>query len=108
MTISVRLSDEDTELIKTYANMNNISLSDLIRNAVLEKIEDEYDLECYNKAMKEYKENPDHFKGNVADFTTVMRVVLTTSSMTPNLYDIMNILGRDRMLKRLEIFKENY
>ena len=58
MTISVRLSDEDTELIKTYANMNNISLSDLIRNAVLEKIEDEYDLECYNKAMKEYKENP--------------------------------------------------
>ena len=58
MTISVRLSDEDTELIKTYANMNNISLSDLIRNAVLEKIEDEYDLECYHKAMKEYKENP--------------------------------------------------
>ena len=38
MTISVRLSEKDTELIKTYAEMNNISLSDLIRNAVLEKI----------------------------------------------------------------------
>ena len=38
--------------------MNNISLSDLIRNAVLEKIEDEYDLESYNKAMEEYKKNP--------------------------------------------------
>ena len=38
--------------------MNNISLSDLIRNAVLEKIENEYDLECYNKAIKEYKKNP--------------------------------------------------
>lgn len=58
MTISVRLSDKDTELIKAYADINNISLSDLIRNAVLEKIEDEYDLECYKKAMKEYKENP--------------------------------------------------
>lgn len=58
MTISVRLSDKDTDLIKTYAEMNNISLSDLIRNAVIEKIEDEYDLESYNKAMKEYKENP--------------------------------------------------
>ena len=58
MTISVRLSDKDTELIKTYAKMNNISLSDLIRNAVLEKIEDEYDLECYKKAMEEYKKNP--------------------------------------------------
>mgnify|MGYP001626014536 FL=1 len=57
MTISVRLNDKETELIKTYAEMNNISLSDLIRNAVLEKIEDEYDLECYNKAIKEYKKN---------------------------------------------------
>lgn len=58
MTISVRLSDEDTELIKTYAEMNNISLSDLVRNAVLEKIEDEYDLKSYEKAVKDYKENP--------------------------------------------------
>ena len=58
MTISVRLSDKDMELIKTYAKLNNISLSDLIRSAVMEKIEDEYDLECYNKAIEEYKKNP--------------------------------------------------
>lgn len=58
MTISVRLSDKDTELIKAYADMNNISLSDLVRNAVIEKIEDEFDLDCYKKAMEEYKKNP--------------------------------------------------
>jgi RHH-type rel operon transcriptional repressor/antitoxin RelB len=58
MTISVRLSDKDTELIKAYADMNNISLSELIRSAVLEKIENEYDLECYKKAIEEYKKNP--------------------------------------------------
>ena len=58
MTISVRLSKEDTELIKKYAEINNISLSDLIRNAVIEKIEDEYDLKCYYEAMEEYKKNP--------------------------------------------------
>ena len=58
MTISVRLNERDTKLIKAYADMNNISLSDLIRNAVLEKIENEYDLECYNNAIKEYKKNP--------------------------------------------------
>ena len=56
MTISVRLSEEDTKLIKAYSDMNNISLSDLIRNAVLEKIEDEYDLKSYNKAIKEGRE----------------------------------------------------
>ena len=58
MTISVRLSKEDSELIKKYAEMNNISLSDLIRNTILEKIEDEYDLKCYYEAMEEYKKNP--------------------------------------------------
>lgn len=58
MTISVRLSEEDTELIKAYATLNNISVSELIRNAVLEKIEDEYDLESYKKAIKEYNNNP--------------------------------------------------
>ena len=58
MTVSVRLNEEDEKLIKTYADMNNISLSDLIRNAVLEKIENEYDLECYKKAIKEFKKNP--------------------------------------------------
>jgi len=61
MTVSVRLNEEDEKLIKTYANMNNISLSDLIRNAVLEKIEDEYDLKCYKKAIEEYKKNPKTF-----------------------------------------------
>ncbi len=58
MTISVKLNDEDIELIKNYAKLNNISVSDLIRNAVLEKIEDEYDLESYKKAKKEYNKNP--------------------------------------------------
>ena len=61
MTISVRLNDEDTKLMKIYAEMNNMSLSDLIRTAVIEKIEDEYDLECYEKAIKEYEENPKTF-----------------------------------------------
>ena len=58
MTISVRLSEEDTRLMKVYAEMNNISMSDLIRNAVIEKIEDEYDLKCYEQAIEDYKENP--------------------------------------------------
>ena len=58
MTISVRLNEKDTELIKAYAKLNNISLSELVRNAILEKIEDEYDLKAYEKAMKEYKKNP--------------------------------------------------
>ena len=58
MTISVRLNDKDTDLIKAYAKLNNISISDLVRDAILEKIEDEYDLKCYYDAMEEFKKNP--------------------------------------------------
>ena len=61
MTISVRLRDEETMLVKKYAEINNISLSDLIRNAVMEKIENEYDLKSYEKAIEEYHKNPNTY-----------------------------------------------
>lgn len=58
MTISLRLSDEDTMIIKKYAEINKMSVSDLIRQSVLERIENEYDLEMFDKALAEYKANP--------------------------------------------------
>ena len=54
MAISLRLSAEDTTLIKNYAALHNISLSELFRQAVMEKIEDEYDLNAYESAMKDF------------------------------------------------------
>lgn len=58
MTISLRLSDEDTLLIKKYAELNRLSVSELIRQTVMERIETEYDLEMFEKAIKEYENNP--------------------------------------------------
>ena len=52
--------------------------------------------------MKEYKLNPDNFKGSVADVSMVLRVALTTKSMTPDLYEIMKLLGKDRIIKRVK------
>ena len=60
----------------------------------------------YCSNMKEYKENPDKYKGNVADISTVLRVALTSKSMTPDLYEIMKLLGKERIEKRIEIIKE--
>ena len=58
MTISLRLNDEDLLLIKKYANLNRISVSDLIRQSVMERIENEYDLELFDKVLAEHKQNP--------------------------------------------------
>lgn len=56
----------------------------------------------YASNMKEYKENPDNYKGNIADVSTVIRVSLTSSSMTPDLYELMKLLGTDRIKQRVD------
>ena len=57
MTISLRLNNEDTMLFKKYAELNGISVSELVRQSVLERIEDEYDLALCKEALKEYEES---------------------------------------------------
>ena len=56
----------------------------------------------YAREVKEYKENPDSFKGHVGDVSTVLRVAITTQSQTPDLYEVMKLLGKDRMQRRIE------
>ncbi len=58
MTISVRFSEEETDLIKKYASQNRLSVSDLIRSTMMERIEQEYDRKAYQQAMAAYKKNP--------------------------------------------------
>ena len=58
MTISLRLSDSDTMLYKNYAKLHGMTVSELVRQSVIERIEYEYDLKAYEKAMEEYKSNP--------------------------------------------------
>lgn len=67
------------------------------------KIKELCDKLNYASNMKEYKKNPDKFKGNVADISTVIRVALTTKSMTPDLYEIMKLLGKERIMNRINI-----
>lgn len=57
-SITLRINDEENRLIRDYAKAKSITISELMRQAVLEKIEDEIDLEIYNKAMIEHKEDP--------------------------------------------------
>lgn len=57
-TISVRLNDDDTTLFKKYAELNNLTISELVRKTIIEKIEDEFDLRAYDEALAEYKNNP--------------------------------------------------
>ncbi len=55
----------------------------------------------YASNIKEYKKNPELYKGNIADISTVIRVAITSKSNTPDLYELMKLLGKTRILKRV-------
>lgn len=52
--------------------------------------------------VKEFKANPDAFKGHVGDVSTVIRVALTGRTNTPDLYCITALLGEKRVKERIE------
>lgn len=58
MTLSLRLSDEDATLIRRYADMKGLTVSELVRRSVIDRIEDEFDLKLYEKAMATFKADP--------------------------------------------------
>ncbi len=62
----------------------------------------------YTPNVKEYKKNPDAYKGHVGDISTVIRIAVTGRRNTPDLYSIMQILGEDRVKARLSSALEHY
>ena len=56
----------------------------------------------YAKEVKEFKANPDVYKAHVGDVSTVLRVALTGRTNTPDMYEIMQVLGKEVVIKRLE------
>ena len=51
---------------------------------------------------KEYKANPDAFKGSAGDLSTVLRIAITGRRNTPDLCSIMQVLGTDRIMARID------
>ena len=55
----------------------------------------------YAAKPKEYKNNPELYKGHVGDVSSVIRVAVTGKRNSPDLYAVMQILGEDRVRARL-------
>lgn len=56
----------------------------------------------YTTNMKEYKKNPQDFKGNIAHVSTVIRVAVCGRMNTPDMYDVFKVLGKDKVKERIE------
>lgn len=52
-TITIRLEEQEKNLVKECAKANHMTISEWIRIVLLEQIEDEYDLKSYSEAVRE-------------------------------------------------------
>ncbi|MDD4504388.1 MAG: glutamate--tRNA ligase [Clostridiaceae bacterium] len=56
----------------------------------------------YSKDVKTFKKNPGVYKGHVGDVTGVIRVAVTNRRNTPDLYEIMQVMGEKKVMERFE------
>ncbi|MBR4287055.1 MAG: glutamate--tRNA ligase [Clostridia bacterium] len=70
------------------------------------KIKDMCEPLGFTPNVKEFKKNPEAFKGHVGDISTVIRLAVTGRKNTPDLCSIMKLLGKDKVTARInEIIK---
>ena len=93
------ISKEDAAAI-AEKYISEFSLSD-DKDQWFARIKDMCEPLGFTPNVKEYKKNPDAFKGHVGDVSTVIRIALTSRRNTPDLYSIMLLLGEDEIKARL-------
>ena len=93
----------DVELVLNYVN-NYLEL-DCTNEEWFNKVK-EFALENgYAASPKDYKKDPESFKGHVGDICEAIRVMVTGRRQSPDLFSIMKILGKDRILHRVDLYK---
>ena len=65
------------------------------------KIKDLAEKLGYAREVKLYKEEPEKYPGHVGDVSSVIRVAVTGRKNTPDLYEILEVLGKEKVIDRL-------
>ena len=63
--------------------------------------------ECGFVDMKTYKADPEKYIGNIADASNILRIALTGKSTTPDLFEIMKLLGTNKIKSRINYVINN-
>ena len=87
--------EEINKVLETYFNEYYDEKDD--KDTWFNKMKEMTDKLGYCSDMKEYKANPDKYKGSVADISNIIRVGVTSKSQTPDLYVILQLLGKERI-----------
>lgn len=94
----------DIDLISDYIN-NYLDL-DVTNEEWFNRVKEFATQNGYASNPKEYKNNPDSYKGHVGDICEAIRVMVTGRLKSPDLFSIMKILGKDRILNRIDMYSK--
>ena len=95
-----KISGEDAKKVITeYLKVYNY---DDDKQTWFDKIKDVAEKLGYAREVKEYKQNPENWPGHVGDVSTVIRIALTGRRNTPDMYEIMQVLGNEEVQERLK------
>ena len=94
----------DTSLIEDYVN-NYLEL-DCTNEEWFNKVKEFAISNGFAGSPKEYKKNPEEYKGHVGDICEALRVMVTGRLKSPDLFSIMKILGKENVLKRISLYKK--
>jgi len=53
---------------------------------------------------KDYKKNPDQFRGSIVHITNMLRIALTGHANAPDIWEVSHVLGEEITRKRLQAF----
>ncbi|WAW14031.1 glutamate--tRNA ligase [Peptostreptococcus equinus] len=94
-----RVSKEDAIIIlEQYLNTYN---QDDTNEIWFEKVKEITDSNGFTSNNKEFKKNPDDFKGNITDVSTAIRVAVVGRQQSPDLWSIQQIMGSERVVNRV-------
>ena len=94
--------EEIKSILKSYID-NYFDIND-DKQAWFDKIKDLAEEKGYAREVKLYKQEPENYKGHVGDISTVIRVALTRRCNTPDLYEIIKVLGENVVKSRIDKF----
>lgn len=60
----------------------------------------------YAPETKLWKKNPGEYKGHVGDISMFLRIAVTGKASSPDMYEVMKILGHDRVVSRIKAYIE--
>lgn len=95
--------EDEREIIKRYLASYN---HDDDKSEWFSKIRDIAEELGYTKKPKDYKKNPEEFKGHVGHVSSVIRIALTGKAISPDIWEIQQIMGKEKTEKRLRAFLE--